>query len=186
MTGDEKEQHETRDGDFVRGSYSLVEPDGTRRIVQYTADSINGFNAIVSKEPLTHVLERTSIHSLPENVIEAKQTPIAVDVPAISHQVIGNPNVLVDDSLLSTSPIVVSHNNQPLATSIRQPKITVAHHPVAITRVHHHHEPVTATIGHAPVAVTRLEHHPVAVVAHAPVATEAVTHVEHHPIAIVH
>lgn len=54
-TGDQKTQEETRDGDVVKGSYSLVEPDGSRRRVDYTADSINGFNAIVKKEPLHHI-----------------------------------------------------------------------------------------------------------------------------------
>ncbi|XP_036144973.1 protein bassoon [Monomorium pharaonis] len=51
VTGDSKTQYETRNGDVVRGSYSLIEADGTRRIVEYTADPINGFNAIVSREP---------------------------------------------------------------------------------------------------------------------------------------
>ncbi|GJQ65965.1 hypothetical protein Trydic_g14705, partial [Trypoxylus dichotomus] len=46
------QQQESRDGDVVQGSYSLVEPDGTRRVVQYQADPVNGFNAVVSKEPL--------------------------------------------------------------------------------------------------------------------------------------
>ncbi|KAL3279969.1 hypothetical protein HHI36_017474 [Cryptolaemus montrouzieri] len=52
LTGDSKNQFEQRSGDVVQGSYSLNEPDGTRRIVDYTADSLNGFNAIVRKEPL--------------------------------------------------------------------------------------------------------------------------------------
>ncbi|EEZ98282.1 larval cuticle protein A3A [Tribolium castaneum] len=52
LTGDSKNQHETRDGDVVQGSYSLTDPDGTRRTVEYTADPINGFNAVVHKEPL--------------------------------------------------------------------------------------------------------------------------------------
>ncbi|XP_072933411.1 larval cuticle protein A3A-like [Epargyreus clarus] len=51
-TGDSKSQHETRDGDVVHGSYSLVDPDGTKRTVEYTADPHNGFNAVVHKEPL--------------------------------------------------------------------------------------------------------------------------------------
>ncbi|XP_014216708.1 larval cuticle protein A3A-like [Copidosoma floridanum] len=51
LTGDSKAQYETRDGDVVRGSYSLIEADGTRRIVDYTADDVNGFNAVVSREP---------------------------------------------------------------------------------------------------------------------------------------
>lgn len=48
-TGDHKHHHETRDGDRVRGEYSLVETDGSLRKVQYHADDHNGFNAIVSK-----------------------------------------------------------------------------------------------------------------------------------------
>lgn len=52
LTGDYKSQTEQRDGDLVQGSYSLVESDGTRRTVDYTADSVNGFNAVVRKEPL--------------------------------------------------------------------------------------------------------------------------------------
>ncbi|XP_048507670.1 GATA zinc finger domain-containing protein 14-like [Athalia rosae] len=50
QTGDIKSQQETRRGDVVEGSYSLVEADGTRRIVEYTADPQNGFNAVVHKE----------------------------------------------------------------------------------------------------------------------------------------
>lgn len=48
-TGDQKEQAESRDGDVVKGQYSLVEPDGTIRVVKYTADKVNGFNAIVER-----------------------------------------------------------------------------------------------------------------------------------------
>ncbi|KAF6207123.1 hypothetical protein GE061_018362 [Apolygus lucorum] len=49
LTGDSKSQHESRDGDVVQGSYSLVEPDGSVRTVDYTADPVNGFNAVVHK-----------------------------------------------------------------------------------------------------------------------------------------
>ncbi|XP_046744524.1 cuticle protein 19-like [Diprion similis] len=48
-TGDVKSQEEVRDGDVVKGSYRLNEPDGTVRIVEYTADDHNGFNAVVKK-----------------------------------------------------------------------------------------------------------------------------------------
>lgn len=50
LTGDSKSQHESRQGDVVQGSYSLVEPDGSKRTVEYTADPHNGFNAVVHKE----------------------------------------------------------------------------------------------------------------------------------------
>ncbi|XP_075970741.1 uncharacterized protein LOC142973074 [Anticarsia gemmatalis] len=46
-TGDHKSQHESRDGDSVHGYYSLAQPDGTIRKVEYTADAHNGFNAVV-------------------------------------------------------------------------------------------------------------------------------------------
>lgn len=50
LTGDSKTQEESRDGDVVKGSYSLIEPDGSRRTVNYYADPINGFNAVVQKD----------------------------------------------------------------------------------------------------------------------------------------
>ncbi|KAJ3632992.1 hypothetical protein MTP99_009968 [Tenebrio molitor] len=48
-TGDIKQQEETRDGDVVKGSYSLHEPDGTILTVHYTADKKSGFNAVVNR-----------------------------------------------------------------------------------------------------------------------------------------
>lgn len=42
-TGDSKSQWESRDGDVVKGQYSLVEPDGSIRTVHYTADDHNGY-----------------------------------------------------------------------------------------------------------------------------------------------
>jgi hypothetical protein len=50
LTGDSKTQEETRDGDIVKGSYSLIEPDGSRRTVNYYSDPVNGFNAVVQKD----------------------------------------------------------------------------------------------------------------------------------------
>jgi len=70
LTGDSKSQSETRDGDVVRGQYSLAEADGTRRIVDYTADPVNGFNAVVRKEPLA-------------KAVIAHQAPVAVAAPAV-------------------------------------------------------------------------------------------------------
>ncbi|XP_037949899.1 uncharacterized protein LOC119680935 [Teleopsis dalmanni] len=46
-TGDVKSQWESRDGDTIKGQYSILEPDGSIRTVQYTADAKHGFNAIV-------------------------------------------------------------------------------------------------------------------------------------------
>ncbi|KAJ3633000.1 hypothetical protein MTP99_009976 [Tenebrio molitor] len=49
-TGDIKQQEEIREGDVVKGSYSLHEPDGTILTVHYTADKHNGFNAVVQRQ----------------------------------------------------------------------------------------------------------------------------------------
>lgn len=46
-THDVKNHWEHRDGDVVHGSYSLLQPDGHVRVVEYTADKHSGFNAHV-------------------------------------------------------------------------------------------------------------------------------------------
>ncbi|XP_072940713.1 cuticle protein 19-like isoform X2 [Epargyreus clarus] len=53
-TGDHKTQFEARDGDVVKGEYSLLQPDGSFRKVTYTADDHNGFNAVVHNTAPAH------------------------------------------------------------------------------------------------------------------------------------
>jgi hypothetical protein len=47
-TGDHKSQWEVKEKGVVRGAYSLLEPDGTTRVVEYIADD-HGFRAVVKK-----------------------------------------------------------------------------------------------------------------------------------------
>ncbi|KAL1399477.1 hypothetical protein pipiens_002210 [Culex pipiens pipiens] len=54
-TGDHKSQWEMRDGDVVKGEYTLDEADGTQRIVEYYADSKTGFEAKVKN--IGHAIE---------------------------------------------------------------------------------------------------------------------------------
>ncbi|XP_028169663.1 cuticle protein 7-like [Ostrinia furnacalis] len=55
QTGDRKSHWESREGDRVRGVYTLYEPDGALRTVEYSADALHGFNAIVRRnEPSRH------------------------------------------------------------------------------------------------------------------------------------
>ncbi|XP_013187161.2 cuticle protein 18.6 [Amyelois transitella] len=60
-TGDNKSQHEVRDGDVVHGEYSLLEADGSVRTVHYTADDHSGFNAVVSHSAPGHHDEHTPV-----------------------------------------------------------------------------------------------------------------------------
>lgn len=65
-TGDHKSQSEVRHGDTVKGEYSLVEPDGSIRKVQYTADPHKGFNAVVTRNGhATHAAGQSIQHVVP-------------------------------------------------------------------------------------------------------------------------
>lgn len=64
-TGDVKSQWESRDDGVVKGHYSILEPDGSIRTVDYTADAKNGFKAIVKTHgPNVHPITE-STHSSP-------------------------------------------------------------------------------------------------------------------------
>lgn len=52
-TGDIKQHLETASNGVVKGQYSLIDSDGFRRIVEYTADDVHGFQAIVKREPIS-------------------------------------------------------------------------------------------------------------------------------------
>ena len=64
-TGDVKHQWEKKDGDKVRGHYSMLEADGSVRIVDYTADSKTGFSATVKHKGVSQhpISSKASSHS---------------------------------------------------------------------------------------------------------------------------
>lgn len=49
-TKDHKSQDEHRNHDDVKGSYTIHDPDGTKRIVEYTSGKHDGFQALVRRE----------------------------------------------------------------------------------------------------------------------------------------
>ncbi|XP_062530803.1 cuticular protein RR-2 motif 84 isoform X1 [Bombyx mori] len=61
-TGDHKSQHEVRDGDVVKGEYSLLQPDGSFRKVSYSADDHSGFNAVVHNSGPSHHVYSSQHH----------------------------------------------------------------------------------------------------------------------------
>ncbi|GJQ86693.1 hypothetical protein Trydic_g14771 [Trypoxylus dichotomus] len=77
LTGDRKTQQEVRDGDVVKGSYSLVEPDGSVRVVEYAADDATGFNAVVKKVG-------PSVHAPPAVPKVVAPAPLALGAPAFA------------------------------------------------------------------------------------------------------
>ncbi|XP_017781386.1 PREDICTED: larval cuticle protein A2B-like [Nicrophorus vespilloides] len=133
VTGDSKEQQETRDGDVVHGSYSLVEPDGSKRIVEYTADDVNGFNAVVHKEQLHHVSKVALAHA-PLTVAHA---PLALAHAPLT---------------VAHAPFAVAHAPVTIAHA---PAFSVAHAPVTIA-----HAPLSTAyhVAHAPAAAYSIIH----------------------------
>lgn len=69
---------------ILLGQYSLVEPDGSIRTVDYTADPINGFNAVVTKSgPTVHAQALVPApHYEPAPVVKHVAPAPAVVVPA--------------------------------------------------------------------------------------------------------
>lgn len=68
QTNDIKEQAERRVGDKVDGHYSVLEPDGTTRTVQYSADDRNGFNAVVTRHgDSRHPVTPLKTHDAPDH-----------------------------------------------------------------------------------------------------------------------
>lgn len=64
---------------MVQGSYSLIEPDGGRRLVSYAADPISGFNAVVQRDP-SITAAAAAVHPIVAPSVIAAAAPIAVAV----------------------------------------------------------------------------------------------------------
>nr|CAH7768539.1 unnamed protein product [Callosobruchus chinensis] len=138
-------------------SYSLNEPDGTRRIVDYVADPINGFNAIVRKAPLVHaalvpahaaVVPHTTLahkeakkvttsishEGNPATGVAATKTSLSsshqVDTSISDNSILGNDIIKVD----AAAPLVTHHQTAPLHhSSVVETSSSVVHSaPVAV------------------------------------------------------
>ncbi|EDW67047.1 larval cuticle protein A2B [Drosophila virilis] len=103
LSGDSKGHVEERDGDVVRGEYSLIDADGFKRTVTYTADSINGFNAVVRREPIVAVAEPV-VNAAPVAVSAplVRSAPVAVSAPLVR-----SAPVAVSAPLVRSAPLAV-------------------------------------------------------------------------------
>ncbi|XP_021193206.3 cuticle protein [Helicoverpa armigera] len=136
-TGDNKAQWEKRDGDVVKGAYSLVEPDGSLRIVEYWADDKSGFNAVVKRlGPNLHpVSAPASIYKAPIPILGhgSAIAPISVGpiaklgglagAPLISGPIIGG--AVSSANLIKAAPIAVAPI-APIAPIIKTPIAPIA------------------------------------------------------------
>ncbi|KAL5283814.1 hypothetical protein ACFFRR_006224 [Megaselia abdita] len=119
LTGDSKRQFETRDGDVVQGEYSLNDADGFRRTVQYTADPINGFNAVVHREPLAKIVAAPVVKTV---------APVAYGSPIVK--------TVAAHPVAYSSPIVKTIAAHPVAYTAGHPVAYTSGHPVAYTASH--------------------------------------------------
>ncbi|XP_063361478.1 histidine-rich glycoprotein-like, partial [Cydia amplana] len=95
-TGDHKTQHEHRDGDVVKGFYSLHEPDGSLRDVHYHSDKKTGFHAEV-KHSTHHIVPKHHHHYLvvsrvmhdPDSAVGLVQAVVALHDVAVAGLVVG-------------------------------------------------------------------------------------------------
>ncbi|XP_065157784.1 larval cuticle protein A3A-like [Atheta coriaria] len=78
LTGDNKNAQEVRNGDAVHGSYSLIDADGFKRTVEYTADDVHGFNAVVHREPL-------AVKAVAAPVVAKVAAPVAYAAAPLYH-----------------------------------------------------------------------------------------------------
>ncbi|KAJ0181671.1 hypothetical protein K1T71_002393 [Dendrolimus kikuchii] len=83
-TGDHKAQTESSDGSVVKGSYSLTEPDGTLRVVDYSADPVSGFNAVVKRlGPAAHWGHVAAPVAVKQHVVPLPQAKVVAPVGAV-------------------------------------------------------------------------------------------------------
>jgi len=91
LTGDAKNHQEARDGDVVQGQYSLVEPDGAVRTVTYTADPVNGFNAVVDRQAPAVAVAKVA--AVPAIAKVHHAAPVAYAAPAYAAHAYAAPAV---------------------------------------------------------------------------------------------
>ncbi|XP_014099733.3 larval cuticle protein A2B [Bactrocera oleae] len=85
VSGDSKTQVEERDGDVVRGEYSLIDADGYKRTVQYTSDPVNGFNAVVNREPLVKSVAVAPLAHYAAPAVVKTVAPVAHYATPVAH-----------------------------------------------------------------------------------------------------
>ena len=103
----------------MKGQYSLVEPDGSIRTVDYTADDVHGFNAVVTKSapsvhahkvvaPVVHaapIVHHAPVHHAPivHKQIVAQAPVVYHSAPSKSNGFVFNVGFFVDKKVTNSS-----------------------------------------------------------------------------------
>ncbi|OAD58459.1 Cuticle protein, partial [Eufriesea mexicana] len=166
LTGDAKSQQETRDGDVVQGSYSLIDADGTKRTVDYVADPVNGFNAVVRKEPAAvavkavgHVEAAPVAYAAPVAKTYAAPLTYAASAPVLAAPVAKIATPVAHAPAIAytapvakvAAPIAYSAHPAPIAYSAHPAPIAYAAHPAPIA-YSAHPAPIAYSAHPAPIA----------------------------------
>ncbi|XP_017046587.1 larval cuticle protein A2B [Drosophila ficusphila] len=128
LSGDSKGHVEERDGDLVRGEYSLIDADGFKRTVTYTADPVNGFNAVVRREPLAAVVAAEPVVKVAAPLVKAVApvAPVAAVAPA---PIVRSAPLAVAAPLIKSAPLAVATplvRSAPLAVAAPAPVLRTA------------------------------------------------------------
>lgn len=159
-TGDAKAREEVRDGDLVTGSYTVADPDGRIRKVTYTADAVNGFQAVVTYDGVA------GPPAIPINTPAAIAAPVAT-APIASTPVIqevrgeNSAPVLVHSPLVHHAPAGTVLRTSPFGTHL-------VNHAAGAVHAIPHSSPATVVrtspfgthlVNHAAGAVHAIPHH---------------------------
>lgn len=135
-TGDIKSQQESRKGDAVHGRYELIDSDGHKRIVEYTADEHSGFNAVVHREP-TDIKVNVPVYVAKDAHYSHAPQHHYSHTPAVTHYVA--PKVIAK----VVAPVV--HHHAPAPVAHYSHPAPVQHYSHAPSKVEYSHEPAHVT-----------------------------------------
>lgn len=156
-TGDIKSQQESRKGDVVTGHYELIDSDGFKRIVTYTADDHSGFNAVVHREP-TDIKIPVPQAKAPVHHYSHASAPVAqyysAPAPVTHHHHHHAPATVTK----VFTPTVITKTVKPaVAKAVATPAPVVHYQPAQSAPVAHHYSapaPQTHQYSHEPAHVT--------------------------------
>lgn len=133
-TGDVKSQWESRDDGVVKGHYSVLEPDGSIRTVDYTADAKHGFNAVVK----TH---GPNVHPITESTHSKALEDDHSSQSKINHYSKNQEHIVLSTDFHKKEPYIDLNKSKKAVPSLVEIKPYTEHKPSVPHHYHHQHSP---------------------------------------------